>query len=163
MSSTYLFLISWNQQCRCRHKVSIFRNGHLYYFPSIHIFSRLSIKIMVQYVNYRSPHYITLRGEASKKNESHPSTKKITIRALDKWLTVNEKRNKKLEKKEMIPYSNFHGVRFFPLSRAFRFVSICNLSVCSFQNNGAFCSSVKVFWQVFYWFIIEHVSFRASI
>lgn len=27
----------------------------------------------------------------------------------------------------------------------FRFVSICNLSVCSFQKNGVFFSSVKVF------------------
>lgn len=55
------------------------------------------------------------------------------------------------EKKEMIPYSNFHGVRFFPLS--FRFVSICNLSVYSFQKNGVFFSSVKVFGKFFYWFI----------
>lgn len=96
--------------------------------------------------------YIDTRSRIGVGKKYHPSTKRITIRALDKWLTVNEKKE---WKKEMIPYSNFHGVRFFPLSRQrsvlFPFV-ICRFALYStLDSDQAWMSSSKFFVRLFIW------------
>lgn len=109
-------------------------------------------------MNFRT-HYTWVR-ETQPKKISHPSTKKIAILlALDKWLTAKKKRNKKkigAKKKKWFLIQIFTAFDFFPLSRVVPFfVSICNLSVCSFVVKTAFSQRKLSFGKFFfYWFFI---------
>lgn len=95
----------------------------------IHSLSHTAIKIM----KYELRRYPTREAqERFQRKKNVPSiNKENNDSCLRQMIDSERKRN---GKKEMIPYSNFHGVRFFPLSRQrsvlFPFV-ICRFALCT--------------------------------